>query len=666
MPPDNGIASARTRFTRAWVAGSLVSTLAYWWMVAEGRLNLFRYHSLNSDFYDAQAHSMLHGKLEIPLRILKIEGFTHDGKQYTYFPPFPAFLRLPFAAVTHSLDGKLTALSLLLAFVLAISAAGVLTWRVRGLTRGTAPLGGTEAVLVAFFALLLGVGSPLFFTSSRAWIYHESAAWGMAFAICAFDQILAFLRGPTGRRLARASVFGGCAVLSRAATGAGTLLALSLILAVVVVLAVWPRAHRWLAWTGVPDDAAARRWIPGLAAGIAIPAVVYAAFNYAKFETFFSVPYDAQVESQLNPHRQAVLAANHDSLFTVKAIPSQLWQYFRPDAIRVHGTFPWVGGPTGFPSVIGNLLFDQREHTVSITAGMPVLVILAIVGAVAIVRTNALSALRLPAIASVLVLPVSLSILFIAQRYASDLFPLLLLLAMPGLFATATWFERRTVPWRRVIVLAFAVLVALGCWTGVAVALEYQRDLSSLVEPDVRREYVDWQWKIADTLGFGRPAVLTGDTLPAAAHRGALFVVGPCAGLYVSDGEEWNAVERSNRDGYFRVRVDGSDLQHGPVTLATAGSGPDQWTVELVPVGDGRAVVREETRGRRSRPFEVGEHDVFEVMLANRGFANVFRGDYELWATPYDGPTSGFAAGDDVQNLPVSTSLCRRVLRSLD
>jgi len=111
-------------------------------------------------------------------------------------------------------------------------------------------------------------------------------------------------------------------VLSRAATGAGTLLALSLILAVVVVLAVWPRAHRWLAWTGVPDDAAARRWIPGLAAGIAIPAVVYAAFNYAKFETFFSVPYDAQVESQLNPHRQAVLAANHDSLFTVKARPA--------------------------------------------------------------------------------------------------------------------------------------------------------------------------------------------------------------------------------------------------------------------------------------------------------------------------------------------------------
>jgi hypothetical protein len=664
MPADR--AGARKRFTRAWIAGSLVSTLAYWWMVAEGRANLFRYQSLHSDFYDAQARSMLHGKLEIPLRILKIEGFTHDGKQYTYFPPFPAFLRLPFVAFTDSLDGRLTALSLLLAFVLAISAAGVLTWRVRGLIRGDCAVGGTEAVLVAFFALLLGVGSPLFFTSSRAWVYHESAAWGMAFAICAFDQIVAFLRGPTGRRLARASVFGACAVLSRAATGAGTLLALSFVLVVVVVVAFWPRAHRWTAWTGVSDEAAQRRWIPGLAAGIAIPAAVYAAFNYAKFETFFSVPYDAQIESQFNPHRQEVLAANHNSLFTLKAIPSQLWQYFRPDAIRIHGTFPWIGGPTGFPSVIGSLLFDQREHTVSITAGMPVLVVLAIVGLVALVRNNALSVLRLSALASLFVLPVSLSILFIAQRYASDLFPLLLLLAVPGLLATVTWLESRTVPWRRVVVVAFAALVALGCWTGVAVALEYQRDLSSLVQTDLRREYVDWQWSLADTLGFGEPAVLTGETLPPAAHRGTLFVRGSCAGLYVSDGEEWNAVERSNADGHFRVRVDARDLQNGPVTLASAGAGPGAWTFELVPVGDGRAVVREESRGRRSFPFELGNDDVFDVLLANQGYANVVRGDHELWATQYDGPTSDFAAGDDVQNLPVATSLCRRIVRSLN
>ena len=41
MPAD--AAGARTRFIRAWVVGAAVSTLAYWWMVAEGHVSLFRY-----------------------------------------------------------------------------------------------------------------------------------------------------------------------------------------------------------------------------------------------------------------------------------------------------------------------------------------------------------------------------------------------------------------------------------------------------------------------------------------------------------------------------------------------------------------------------------------------------------------------------------------------
>src|SRR3954452_21000074 len=98
MPADR--AGSRQRFTRAWVVGALASTVAYWWMVAEGRLDLFRHHSLNSDFYEAQAPAFLHLKWAIPPQTLKLEGFVHDGKTYTYFPPLPAFLRLPFVAVT--------------------------------------------------------------------------------------------------------------------------------------------------------------------------------------------------------------------------------------------------------------------------------------------------------------------------------------------------------------------------------------------------------------------------------------------------------------------------------------------------------------------------------------------------------------------------------------
>jgi hypothetical protein len=320
----------------------------------------------------------------------------------------------------------------------------------------------------------------------------------------------------------------------------------------------------------------------------------------------------------------------------------------------------------GLPHVFGNLLFDYREHTVSVTAGMPVLVILALVGAVAIVRTHMLAVLRLNALGALLVLPASFSILYVAQRYQSDLLPLLLLLGVPGFVAAVTWLESCTAAWRRAVVVAAAVLVALGCWTGLAVALEYQRELSAVIPVELRREYVDWQWRVADTLGVGKPAVLTGDSLPAPMQRGSLFVLGPCDGLYVSDGDHWHAVERANAAGHFLVRVDASALHQGPVALAHAGTGDDLWTVELAPAGDGRAELRETSHHRHSPTFEVGEDDVFDIVFSpDEGWITITRGDYELWATPYGDPTTEFVAGDDVQNVAVPTSLCRRVLRSV-
>ena len=111
------------------------------------------------------------------------------------------------------------------------------------------------------------------------------------------------------------------------------------------------------------------------------------------------------------------------------------------------------------------------------------------------------------------------------------------------------------------------------------------------------------------------------------------------------------------------AEFDGIELLDGD--LVRVGSGADEWNIQLVPLGNGRARVRDEARGLRSRPFELGDDDVFDVMLANNGFVNVLRGDYELWAKPYDGPTEGFAAGDDVRNIPVPTSLCERVRHSL-
>jgi len=108
-------------------------------MLTAGTWRLFDAHP-TSDFYDAQAHSILAGHLDMPASVLGIEAFASGGKTYMYQGPFPALLRLPVAALTHELDGKLAELSMLAAFAVAAAAISGVAWRVRHLVRGDDPV----------------------------------------------------------------------------------------------------------------------------------------------------------------------------------------------------------------------------------------------------------------------------------------------------------------------------------------------------------------------------------------------------------------------------------------------------------------------------------------------------------------------------------------------
>ena len=225
--------------------------------------------------------------------------------------------------------------------------------------------------------------------------------------------------------------------------------------------------------------------VPGLNVPAFVPVALYAWLNTKKFGTLFSVPYDHQLLNRLQKNRLEVLAANHNSLFRIDAIPTALYQYFRPDAIGFRSEFPWVQFPTWRPSVFGGLLYDHRDRTSSIPASMPLLLGLALIGLVAVVvahrRDNGatLAALRVPAIgAAVAVLP-SLAFIFLTQRYLGDAVPVLVLLGLTGLFAALAWLARGGSDRRVVAAVAAVALVAIGVFGVLAnfgMARDWQRD----------------------------------------------------------------------------------------------------------------------------------------------------------------------------------------------
>ncbi|MBM3658764.1 MAG: hypothetical protein FJW95_04585 [Actinobacteria bacterium] len=576
-------------FVRAWTAGSAIATLVFVWLVTAGSFDLLRRTRLNGDFYDAQARSLLRGELAISPEILNLEAFRSNGTTYTYFPPGPAFPRLPIVALTHRFDGRTAPLLMTIAFVIAMTGAGFLLWRVRALLRPDAEVGRPQQALYAAVAILVGLGTPLLFMGSRSWIYHEAALWALAFALCAYDQILAFLRRPTGWRLARAGIFAGCSVLSRATIGAGPLLALVLVGAVVVVVRVWPRARGLGGVAGLdPAVCHPRRWLPGLVAAVAIPAVVYATFNYLKFRTFFSVPYDRQ---DIHTQRfRDVLAANDNSLFNLKAIPTHLLALLRPDGLSIGRVFPFVGFPRTPPRIVGSVVFDQRNLTASVTAAMTLIAVGAAIGVVALIRHRETAPLRLLVLASVLVVPVTLSIVYVAQRYVGDVLIPLLLSAAVGLEISLRAAPAWRTGMRRTVAVVVALAAALGVWSGIALALEYQRVLVPFAPPDERAQYVGWQLDAAGLPGARGPAVLSGDALPEVASLGTLLVLGDCTALYQSDGTQWTGVERSRRAGQWSVTLTPAPVgtEVGLLARAADPESTGAWTLALERLGGDR------------------------------------------------------------------------------
>src|SRR5262249_51871129 len=64
------------------------------WVITDGDWNLFPAAKSYEEYYDGQAQSLLHGRIDVPLQSILAERFVRDGKYYGYFGPTPAFPRM--------------------------------------------------------------------------------------------------------------------------------------------------------------------------------------------------------------------------------------------------------------------------------------------------------------------------------------------------------------------------------------------------------------------------------------------------------------------------------------------------------------------------------------------------------------------------------------------
>jgi hypothetical protein len=576
--------SAGARFALASAVGGAGAMALFAWVVLMGRADLLARESF-ANFYDAQARSLLEGHWDVPSRVVSFERFAIGGKYYMYFGPWPALLRMPVVAFTDGFDGRLSRISMMLAFGVLLGFAARIAWQARVAVRGDGPIGWRALVAASGFVFLVGCGSTALFLASTPWVYHEAILWAAAWAVVSLALLLDYLTSNRGWSLVWATTAATFALLCRQSVGLGAVLALGMLLAVRIAQRGWewwsPSRHRrqervWLTrWLGVPSDTA-RGSIWHVIVATAVPLVAYGYVSYAKFGSVLNLSYQKQdILRSLSPERRAALRATGNSLTGLEYVGSNLLQYLRPDAIGFRETFPWL---TFAPGTSRNgLAFDPLEPIASVTATSVLLCVLAVVGIVVAIRAihphtddvvhtartddaaandeaeqRTAAIFRLPIAGAFVAIGATMIVASRAFRYEVDFLPLMVLAGSLGVAWLCVWASGLTRARRRALVAGAVALAAWSVWANFGLALIYGREYSGFQSNKTRAQFIDFQLDVNESLGLGLPTVRHGKQLPVKrkepfrrsdAPHGDLFVVGNCEGLYIASGRSWQTVE---------------------------------------------------------------------------------------------------------------------------
>jgi hypothetical protein len=394
---------------------ALACVIAFAWVVTFGTFSLVAEDSFGS-FYDHQAAAWLKGRWDVPEPALQGEAFIVNGKVYGYFGPTPALFRTPLVALGIGFAST-TRVWMLLHFVSSVVAAYALfmlalRWRNSNANPGT--------WAASIFTATIGIGSTLFFLSSRAYVYHEAILCGAAFALWSVYCALRFFQVPANRWWIGALVCGVLSVQARAPTGLFALLVLG-------IIALWHLVQHFR--SGARKSAARFGAIGGMAAAGLLS---FNLISYVKFGTIEGCPLRYNV--QYNAEKLAAL--DHRN-FHFSNLRFNTDTYLRRPIFGLRAEFPYI-----YREFINRREYPEsriayRDPVLAIPWAMPTLFALAIAGSVLACSLN--SSVRVPLglvwTAGLIAALAMLTAVAVTHRYTADFVPFLVVAAAFGLVA---------------------------------------------------------------------------------------------------------------------------------------------------------------------------------------------------------------------------------------
>jgi hypothetical protein len=380
----------------------LLLSVLLWFYTTTGGRQIFVKEVLGSA-YDSQAEHFLRGNVDVDVEAIGHEAMIVNGKVRMYFGAFPAFLRIPLNFVYPAGYGQWSRVSGFCAGVIALFAfAGLVGTALRSSALSSRARNWVGNACIVGFAL----GSPVPLLLGNLSIYDEAIIWGLAWSLAALYFALRSRQAESAaltRALFGFSLCAAGALLSRVTCGVPFIL-------IAPLLAV--RVGRENRTTNL------LAFLVPLGAALAF----YIWLSYARFGSFVGVNYDHYI----NPvHREF---AHRYGVFSLRRIPYSLADYFSLSFPSIERQPPFLRADRhsyNYPSLFSN---PFSEVYISLLWSSSWLIFAAVMGMTCLVRHKRADLFeRGVAMALLVQFFCILAYFTLAQRYATDLYPFLIL-----------------------------------------------------------------------------------------------------------------------------------------------------------------------------------------------------------------------------------------------
>jgi hypothetical protein len=469
---SSSLAAAWTEHRLALVGGAFV-LIVFLWFVTHGSWRLFEAESFGL-FYDAQAEGILHGRLDVPARVISGEEFRVNGKLYGYFGITPSLFRLPALLLFPQSEGMWSRIYMTMACLTWLATSYLLL-----ITVGRHYFPKADLVkrrrAYGLFLVLLGLGTPTIFLGCRAFIYHEATMWANVLALLYYYLILRYLRRAKIVYLVTAVSLSILCVLARASVGLGTLCTSSLLIVGLIVKTLSEARSA----TGGPGSPLAgssfrtARWsVLILGGGIGAALGAYILINWLKFGTILNGTPMEYYGQWIDQPEVARLVG--PTLFHRENLGLNLSAYLAHCGLATCPDFPWIRMADA-PLIPLAQYHLASEPFVGLFYCMPVFCLLSIVGIGTILRgeSRGIRLVLVPLLGALCGWLPILGTICVTHRYIHDLLPFLILTSAFGIHAILALTSKAL---RRGILMALAPLALASVYINCACALYYQSD----------------------------------------------------------------------------------------------------------------------------------------------------------------------------------------------